>query len=329
VVKYLLPLVAACGSFQDPDIVVDIRVLALDATVPEQVIDIDLNNPPTADEVLPQLVPSTVCALVADPNFDRRMKWSMTLCPSTEDERCIDGDAQELLADTITDDPDIAMPEPQMCGTVPVDGNLLGVIAGTLDGDPLHGIQGVDYMVQLRVGGEGGDPNLDLFAAKHLRVAARIPAARTANTNPSIDHLTVEVGDNDSEMLSPPVTLPLGRCVDQTAPFVVAPEKKVRITPVEPDGVRETYVIPTLDGKSATFTETLTYQWTAGAGEFSTGDSGGPPDLGGNPAPLFTEWHSPSVKDLKGMTMDFPLWVVQRDERLGVHWYESCLRVQP
>jgi hypothetical protein len=23
------------------------------------------------------------------------------------------------------------------------------------------------------------------------------------------------------------------------------------------------------------------------------------------------------------------LWIIQRDERLGVHWYESCIRVTP
>jgi hypothetical protein len=23
------------------------------------------------------------------------------------------------------------------------------------------------------------------------------------------------------------------------------------------------------------------------------------------------------------------IWIVQRDERLGVHWYEACVRVTP
>ena len=330
VVKRAVIFLAACGSFADPDIVVDLRVLALDATVPEQVIDVDFTNPPSADQILAQLVPSTVCALVADPNFDRRIHWSMTLCPFSEDERCVDGDPNEIISpDALLDDPDLTTPEPVMCATVPVDGNLIGVLDNALSGDELHGLQGVDYSVSLRLGGEGGDPALDLFASKTLRVAARVPAARTANTNPSIDHLEVAVGDNDSETLSTPVTLPLGRCIDQTAPFVVAPDKKVRINPIEPAGVRETYVIPTLDGKSEMFTETLTYQWTATQGEFSSGDTGGPKDLGGNPAPLFTDWHTPKASDLKGVAVDVALWVVQRDERLGVHWYESCLRVQP
>jgi hypothetical protein len=122
--------------------------------------------------------------------------------------------------------------------------------------------------------------------------------------------------------------LPLGRCVDQSAPIVVPPGKKMRLTPVEPPGVRETYVIPTLDGGTATFTESLTYQWSAGHGSFSDGATGGPRDRFGNTPPLWTDWKAPPASDLHGMT-DIPIWIVQRDERLGVHWYESCARVMP
>ena len=38
-----------------------------------------------------------------------------------------------------------------------------------------------------------------------------------------------------------------------------------------------------------------------------------------------------SAEDLADPTQptDVALWVVQRDERLGAHWYESCVRVVP
>ena len=328
--RLLFVLLAACGSFQDPDIVVDIRVIALDSTVPEQVIDVDLTNPNLGD-VESQLVTTQVCALVADPNFSRRLHWSMTLCPFAEDERCVDGDPQELIGMGVEDDPDITVPEPTMCATVPVDGTLIAVLMNALSGDGLDGLQGVDYEVQLRVGGEGGDPTLDLFAAKTLQVAARNPPNRVANENPYLDHVEIAVGDPDSEDLSTPVTLPLGRCVDQASPFVVAAgQKALRFNPIEPPGVRETYVIPTLDGHAETFTESLTYQWTATTGEFDNGSTGGPDDpLSGNPPPLFTNWFAPSTTELKGKPMDVSLWIVQRDERYGVHWYESCVHVQP
>src|SRR5690606_16067340 len=45
VVVTLALAVAGCGSFQDPDIVIDFRVLALSASVPEQIVDIDIANP--------------------------------------------------------------------------------------------------------------------------------------------------------------------------------------------------------------------------------------------------------------------------------------------
>ena len=321
---------SACGSFQDPDIVVDVRVLAMEADLPEQVLDIDLANPPTAGDLLAQVMPSTMCALVTDPYNARRLKWAMTLCPLSGDERCNTGDPQALLASGFEDDPDLTQPEPTMCATVKPDADLLAVVMNTLDGDQLHGLAGIDYEIALRVGGEGGDPNLDLYASKSLRISARFPAQRTANTNPSLSEWDATPFDADDNPTTP-TPLALGRCVDQPSPLVVAPHAKLRFTPVEPDGVRETYVVPTTDGMVATFTESLTYAWTATYGSFSSGSTGGPRDISGNAAPLFTDWTAPRAEDLADPTQptDVALWVVQRDERLGAHWYESCVRVVP
>lgn len=312
----------ACGKFQDPNVVVDLRVIAMTASVPEQVIDVDLKNPPPPSQLLPQLVPSEVCALVADPGFDRRLRWSMTMCPQTSDDRCDTGDPQVVVDSGTIGDPDLAMPEPAMCATVQPDANLIAVVLASLRSDPLHGLQGVQYEVLLRVGGEDADPALDVYAGKALQLAARVPPQRTANTNPSLAELDASVAGG------PPAAIALGRCVDQASPLVVAPGTKVRLTPVEPPGVRETYVIPTLDGGYETFTESLTYQWTAAAGKFSDGMTGGPRDTFGNEPPLFTDWTAPKAKDVHGPT-DVPIWLVQRDERLGAHWYETCVRVMP
>ena len=76
------------------------------------------------------------------------------------------------------------------------------------------------------------------------------------------------------------------------------------------------------------FTESLTYQWLATAGGFSAGTTGGPRDITGNPVPLFTDYRAPLADDLTGPT-DITLWIVQRDERLGAVWYETCIRVVP
>ena len=116
---------AACGSFEDPDIVVDFRVLALSASVPEQIIDIDITDPAPPVELLEQMVPTGVCVLIADRNFDRRLRWTMTLCNLTSDERCPEGGAQAVVASGIWEDPDLMGTSDRMCATVQPDGVLL------------------------------------------------------------------------------------------------------------------------------------------------------------------------------------------------------------
>ncbi len=314
-------LLAGCTTFEDPDIVVDLRVLALAADVPEQIVDVDLANPQMPAQLLQQLVPAQVCALIADPAFERRIRWKLSLCSYGDYSRC-DPDVMATLASGTIDDPDTATPHPTMCATVTPNANLLGVLLDTLSGDVLGGLGGVDYLVELSVGGADADPALDLYAAKNLRVAPRIPAARQANRNPSIDRIEATIDGG------PPTVLGIGRCVDATPTLTVRPNDKVRFTPIEAVDAREAYVVPTLDGTGRMFTESLTYQWIASAGGFSSGSTGGPRDITGNPPPLFSDWGAPNAGDLSGPT-DISLWIVQRDERLGVRWYESCVRVVP
>jgi hypothetical protein len=310
----LLLAVSACASFESADIVLDLRVLAMAADVPDQVIDIDLSaGEPKPQELLDQLVPSTMCALVGDPTEDRRLRYTMTLCRRC-DEGCCEG-VQVPLASGVMEDPELAQPAPQMCATVEPNSSLLGILLEVFQDDVFQGIAGLDYGVVIAVGGEDADPAQDQIGGKTLRVSARIPAEVTANTNPTLSGFDAEpyLPDGTRAEATP---LPLGRCVDQTAPLTLVPTQKIRITPIEPDGVRETYVVPTIDGMGATFTESLTYQWLAGAGSLSPGSSGGGRDVSGAPAPLFTEYRAPRAEDLDGPT-DIPLWIVQRDERLG------------
>ncbi|CAN5693363.1 hypothetical protein BH11MYX3_BH11MYX3_14450 [soil metagenome] len=314
-------LLAGCTSFEDPDIVVDLRVLALSADHPEQVVDVDLANPQMPVQLLQQIVPAQVCALVADPAFERRIRWSLTLCSYGDYSRC-SPDAAVTIASGIADDPETAATPPQICGTVTPNANLLGVLLDTLEGDQLRGLGGVDYLVQLTVGGEDADPELDLYAAKDLRVAPRIPTARQANQNPNLDRIEATIDHGD------PIALGTGRCVEGAPTLTIQPRDLVRLTPIEPVDAREPYVVPTLDGTGRMFTESLTYQWIASAGGFSSGSTGGPRDITGNPPPLFSDWRAPNAEDLAGPT-DIELWIIQRDERLGVTWYQSCIRVVP
>lgn len=322
-----LILLTACASFESEDIVLDLRVLAMSADVPDQVIDIDVSGgEPQPQDLLDQLVPSTMCALVADPTENRRLRYTMTLCQRC-DEGCCEGGLQFPLTEGVLEDPELAVPAPAMCATVEPNSKLLGLLLEIFNDDIFRGIAGIDYGVVISVGGEGADPALDQIGGKTLRVNPRFPAEVSANTNPTLDGFDAEPYREDGTRFEA-LSLPMGRCVDQTAPLELVPTQKVRITPIEPDGVRETYVVPTIDGMGATFTEALTYQWLAGAGGFSSGSTGGGRDFSGSPAPLFTEYRAPRAEDLDGPT-DIPLWVVQRDERLGARWYETCIRVVP
>lgn len=318
----LVVALAACGSFEDENVVIDTRILAMSATPPDQLVDVDLENPQSETELLEQLEPADMCALVADPSFDRRMRWSMTLCVLDNDERCSTNLPSVMLGSGLIADPDIAVPAPRMCVTINPDGNLLGILRLVFEGDTFRGLGGLDYGISLAVGGEDVDASLDLYAGKTVRVTPRIPVERTANSNPVIDHLEASIDGGE------PVVLPLGRCVDQPSPLEIGPRATVRITPIESAATREVYVVPTLDGRQQTFTESPTYQWLVGAGGVSSGFTGGPRDFSGNPAPLFTDYRAPRAEDLDGV-LDVPVWVVVRDERLGAMPYESCLRVVP
>jgi len=326
----LLAFVAACGNFQDPDIVLDLRVEAMVAEPANQVVDITAQSQPA--DVLAQLAPTTVCALTSDPSFDGGLDWSMTLCNTATNDRCADktngsnvSPAFVIGSGTI-DDPDTTSPEPQLCATIQPDANFADVLVNSIQTDPLMGLGGVNYSIVLEVGDIGVDPSLDQFAEKELQVIPRIPSNVTQNHNPTISGMTASVNGNHAGPFA------LGRCADLAAagkaPLIVNTDDIVRLTPIEPPGIHETYVVPTIDGGSQMFTEAISYQWNAGNGSFSYDVTGGPVDLFGNTPPLFTDWYAPSSGSITDVT-DVPFFVMQRDDRLGEAWFEACIRVMP
>ncbi|HEX4451974.1 MAG TPA: hypothetical protein VH143_13945 [Kofleriaceae bacterium] len=326
---WLVVFVAACANFQDPDIVVDLRVLSIVAEPANQVVDISASSQPA--DILAQLVPTTVCALTSDPSFDGGLDWTMTMCNVAINDRCTDGtndgsaiSPQIFIGSGTIADPDTTSPEPQLCGTIQPNDDLASVLLNSIENDPLMGLGGVDYAVLLEVGDVGSDRSNDQFAAKNLQVIPRIPPTVTQNHNPTISGMTAAVDGSDAEML------PLGRCADlaatNTTPLIVNTDDVVRFTPLEPPGIHEVYVVPTIDGGSQMFTEAISYQWNAGSGSFSSDSTGGPVDVFGNTPPLYTDWTAPdSISDVT----DVPLFLIQRDDRLGEAWFEACIRVMP
>ena len=323
-VKWLaIAMLVGCGTFEDPNVVIDLRVLAMTAEPPEQVVDVSTTTDPVM--LLSQVVPSQVCALVADRTFTRDLRYTFTLCSPPTNDRCQSDSPHAVLAQGITPDPD-TFPRPELCATIQPDGNLLGVLLDYLNNDQLHGIGGIYYGLELQLGGVGADPKDDLFAEKSLRVMPRIPADIMANHNPTMAGLVAS--DPNAEMTNPQPMV-LDACDDPNAQKLeVMPSQKIRLTPIEADGVRESYVTPTINGGEQTFTESITYQWVVGDGGLSKGTSGGGHDVYGNLKPLFTDFTAPAPDTLTGPE-DIPLWIVVRDERLGAAWYEACIHVTP
>jgi hypothetical protein len=313
----LILMLAACGKFEDPAIVLDLRPIALAADYPEQVVTVDAMSQPA--DILAQLKIAHIKILIADLNFERRIRWHAELCWQDDAERCDHSSPWEVIGDGLWDDPDVMAPADI---TIPKDSNLLGILLDELDNDPLHGLGGLTYGLSLRIGGEDADPSLDQYLSKALMVSPKIPANRTPNNNPTLDSISAEVDGG------PDFTLPTNSCPTEAAPLVIAPGQKVRMEPVERSDTRETYTVPTLDGMTRTFTEAVEYQWLATAGKFSDSTTGGGHDPFGNLKPTHTEWTAPTADKIDGLT-DVSFWIIQRDERLGVNWVQACIRIQP
>jgi hypothetical protein len=311
---------AACGSFEDPAIVLDLRIIGMVAEPPEQLVAIDPSMPPDPSTIV--LQPARVCAVVADPADARPLEWRMRVCPDGDDLRCeLDRPYMDVGAGVL-DDPDTSLVPQEPCAVVPPGPELLEILADAIEDDPLAAYGGVDIEVELRVVPVGGGEDVAVYGAKRLRFAPHLPAERTANQNPTIERFDASING------AAPVPLPLGRCPEQLAPLTINAGDELTLDPIEPPGAREDYVVPTFDGGSRMFTENLSYGWLATTGEYSSGSTGGERDAFGNVPPIDTDYRTPPPDEVTA-PIDVPIWIAQRDERLGGAFYRSCVRVMP
>jgi len=308
-------LATGCGDFETPSIVLDLRVLGAIADPPEVVAPFDPASPETT-----QLEDVQVCALPADPADDRRLEWNMVACAPRDSLRCDDNSAPYVDVGFGTiDDPETGA---RPCGTVPASAGLLAVLEDAVSADSLAGFGGIAVQVEIWVRPEGGTLDDAAFAAKRIVYAPQLPPERVANQNPWLDKVTYTIDGGDE------LDLPLGRCGDIT-PVELAIDQELDLTPVEPDGVREDYVLPTFDGGEQMLHENIRYAWYATGGEWTREESGGPRDFAGNEPPLDSTWKAKFKDEDVGDGLDVRVWLVQRDERGGQAWYESCLHVTP
>jgi hypothetical protein len=312
-------LAAGCGAdFEDPSIVIDLRMLGATVDPPEVLVPID------ADPDTFPVPDFEICALVADPAASRGLAFEMAACAPTGSLRCDNfGEPVLQFSSGAVEDPEEAEAPVQMCGTLRGSPVLVEILQLSIEEDPLQGFSRVAVQIEMFVKPSGGSDDDGIFGAKAVLFGAQLPAERTANTNPSVDGVLLGT-DPDAD---PDVPVTLRKCAATDAvPIVVAPGDEIALLPVETDGTREDYVLPTFDGGSREFTENMTYAWFATDGEWSSENTGGPKDAFGNVPQLDSSWTAPDDIDTP---TNIDMWLVQRDERGGLAWYEMCVRVEP
>lgn len=315
-----LVLAAGCNSFENPNIVVDLRILGARTEPPEILVpaDPELIDPTQLPEV-------EVCILVADPGDSRELSYAMTACSRNSRGRC-DARAQPQvdLGSGTVGDPEEGADAVRICETLGASPALAEVIEGSYSIDNLQGFGAIDIQIGIAVWPAGNNLAQAQYATKALRFGAALPEERKANTNPALENVTVSSqidGQADFE-------LPVGRCGDIEAIGVKSGET-LGLLPVEVVGAREDYLVPTFDGGSRSFTENISYRFYATHGGFTKGSTGGPRDVVGNVPTLDTEWTAPSDSDVVGEGIEVSLFIVWRDERGGQSWLQSCVRVAP
>ncbi len=323
-------LAGACDTdFEDPSIVLDLRILGMRAEPPEIVTPVDPDDPTDVD--LADIPPVQVCALVAEPDRERGAHYRMRLCPPTGGGRCTGADEGEEeqtvfdLAEADVGDPD-TLGATDICATIEPSADLVVVVMQSVRADDLAGFGGIGVQVDLAVTPEGGGDEDTVWGFKRVRYSPQLPAERVANGNPSLEGITgarEPTGERDRDF-----EIPLGRC-GAVDPFLVAPGERITMLPREAEGAREDYVLPTFEGGARHYTENLRYQWHATAGDWTRFETGGTTDAVGNEPPLDTRWTAPDDPEEIGDGLDVAMWIVQRDERGGQTWYETCARVQP
>jgi hypothetical protein len=335
-------LASACGTFEEPSIVLDLRVIAMRTDIgagtpsqADQVLDVDLTEEPQVGDLLAQLQSTSVTAWIADPGEARRIAWSMTLCLPDDEGRCdlslphIEFGAGEI------EDPDTStsfqrpyaeiLPGDSQTGTT-----IVAMLLREIQDNPVNALGGVDLMVMLQIGGADEPRANDIFAAKKLRIAPRIPVERAPNTNPSITGIETAVNgfaavDNFRSAGGQSI-----RCSDpnyQASKAEVRSGDVITLFPNEANDTREDYATPGLDGSTIILEESISYQWLATYGGWSDETTGGGHDILGNQSLLGSDWTAPFIggRDF----LDVSIWMIQRDERFGVTPIETCITVVP
>jgi hypothetical protein len=315
-------------GFQTPGIILDRRILAIQAEPPEVIVQPSMPAQPTI----------ALQALVVDPNdtgAPQPIEWR--LCqpdlvsgpfasvaaydPSTE--RCTESSNANLI--TSGQSPLASL---TTSFQVPQDTILeaLGFVMAGLD-------TWAPVQVQLKVSGTA-DP---LYGTKQMVVSSPGPGDRQPNHNP---HLTALLFDNEPWEPNTPVTVTWKVCDKSQQQQIADPQGGAnamvtvcnhRVTPAFDPDQEETYQVqlltPPANGGSSILSlkERLRFDWYTEQGSFSNEHTEDPSSVApSNYDPISTNWIEPPRLDVP----QTPFWVVVSDGRGGVSWEKRQILIQ-
>lgn len=252
----MLLVAAACTpNFQDQDVVVDLRVLAVTADPPEAQYDLDAG---TIDNV-------SLTYLVVDPARPQNtFTFTSQACEPTDSRRCDQGLAFALPSATRDSQQNTFHNTLAVPSSVLADAEQLA---------KLGGYNGIEVQVSFAV--DDGDP---AGIAEGDKVVVYTPVGTTPNHNPTMTGLKTSVAGVATGAFAPGETLNLQAGVDNG------------LRPVLAADAIETYTIKDLNGNPVTLTESPTYSFYTTPGASFDRETADEPDNGVAPSDGLTRF---------------------------------------
>jgi hypothetical protein len=314
----------ACGELDTADRVHDLRLLAMRAEPPEQVLPVAFlpdggvvayPSPDGGAPRVPPLAPVTVTALVADPlGAGREVTYRFSTCAQLESDtrRCTeDSPRYRVLAEGAVTPSELGG-EPSVTFTP-----SYALIGDIVRRDGLHGFGGINLPVQIEI--SAGEESVVGFKRVAFQFGPRpLPPP---NQNPVFQGLDYNgatwAEDATPQFLAterPAREIP-GTGTETDGGTQVGSN---RVTPRVDPARFEEYDRPTFDGPPVHFIESWRYNFHATQGTFSPAATGG----GGNATTGNDSSTASSWNTLPGQTTAGPMtvWVVVRDGRGGESW---------
>jgi hypothetical protein len=302
-----LAVAAACsGNLDTPDRVHDLRLLAVRADPPEEVIAvISLPDggvfPALVDGGLPSLAPVGLTVLIADPDGGgRSVSWQMSVCAALDNDaggRCTtDSPGYSMIGTGAIVVQDVGA-EPT--ATFQPD---FGFLATALANDPYHGFGGLQVPVEVDI--SAGDESVAGIKRVVFTLASgELPAP---NQNPGLLGVTLnDAGWDPDAGVTLSGTVSKGNKTSGTN----------TVAPVPDPSLIETYTRPTFQGGTVTLTESWRYDFYTTGGTFGPASTGGA-RTGQTDVDITSNW-TPLAGEVSGPVV---VWIVVTDGRGGETW---------